>query len=223
MYARGAGHLERVVQHYLLAGRTHDAASLAERAAQQAAYQLAFHSAASLLELALQHAQDSAARQRLRLAAAEACAHAGRSLAAAQHYEQAAGASDDPELRLRALVCYCISGHAREGLALLSRLAAELQVPITFKPMSHRRGLLLFLILLLTGAPLLRKRARGAAPAQSLPLLWRAAPALLVPEPERACYFVARARQGQASVYGQALSFHLALLGSRCIPMVRPR
>lgn len=241
----GDSYLERVVQHYMLAGQGGSAAKLAERAARHAASQLAFHSAASLYELALEHATDPVEQQRLRIAAAAACNRAGRTLSAANLYERAALAFDasretlgraalhasaaaaddgdltDPtlfvpgELRMRAFTAYCVSGRATEARALLSQLASELGVRLDSSPMPLWRTLSTLGLLLMAGAPKLRS-ARHAGASDALRLLWRAAPSLLVPDPQLSCALVARAlwlaaRSGEHTVYAQALSFELML------------
>lgn len=224
MRALGAPYLERVVQHYVLADRESEAATLAEQAADQAMRGLAFHGAADFYEIALRYAPDSAQRARLRLAAADACMHAGRSLAGAKHYDEAGTEQADPsqrrELQLRALTAYCVSGHSQRGRELLEQLARELSVPLLTKPISFPQGLASFMLMLTTGAPFLRgegaRRASDDPQYVALRFLWRSAPALLVVDPYRSAYFTTRAlslaaQQGERSVYGQALAYHLTV------------
>ena len=237
LITRGDSHLEQVVRHCVLAGRKHEAATLAERAAERASRRYAFHTAADLLKVALDHATAAAEAQRLRLMTANACSRAGRTLLAAQGFERAAHTApveQQMSLRLTAADLYFVSGRRENGLELLAPLAAGLGMPLEAGQISMLRLIISLLLVLVTGAPRLRKRPASPSAAEdsareSLRRMWRFTPALLVVDPELACRVASHAlaiaaRRGDRCVYGQALSFHVTMFAiavGRPLPMLR--
>ena len=230
LLACGDAGLEHAVQHMLLAGRHEQAGLLAERAAEGASARLAFHSAADLLVLALTHVEPgAAAARRLQLKAAHACARAGRLRQAGDLFEQAARsaqpAAERVELLWAAMSAYGSSGHGGRARELLNALCSELSLPFSDAPLSVVIGMAWLRSVAYLGLPRLRARApakparRGEVvpPAAALRLLWRSTPSVLVIDPELSCQFAARslpmaARQGDASIYAQALAFHMTAL-----------
>ena len=223
----GERYLELAVHHYVSGGEWRLAAHLAERAADRAGAGLALNRAAALLELALRSVAAGDERDRLQLAAADACARAGRNLAAAQHYEQAADRATGPrrlELQLQALTAYHVSGHSTRGRAVLETLAREAQLSLELRSIGVARGAIELMVMMLTGLPYLRRPDGWPLRAHSterdtaaLRVLWSAAATLVPIDGMASCQFAARAlalaaRTGDRAVYGQALALHVALV-----------
>lgn len=113
--------------HFARSGRTDAAVHYLRRASQLAARALAFRRAADLARQALDLLEGSdahAMRIELETELGDALGNDGRGADAAEAYLRAAAASDDDalELRRRAAEQYLRSGHAAEGLPLLTEV-----------------------------------------------------------------------------------------------------
>jgi len=117
---------ETLAFHFARCGRTDSAIGYLRRAGQLAAQALAFRRAAHLARQALDllPAPDDPRRCALETDLGEALSNDGRGAEAAEAYLRAAAVADDDalELRRRAAEQYLRSGHASEGLPLLSEV-----------------------------------------------------------------------------------------------------
>ncbi len=118
---------ETLAFHFARSGRTDAAIHYLRRASQLAARALAFRRAADLARQALdllEGSDDDAIRVELETELGDALGNDGRGADAAEAYLRAAAASNDDalELRRRAAEQYLRSGHAAEGLPLLTEV-----------------------------------------------------------------------------------------------------
>jgi hypothetical protein len=134
-----------LVRHLEASGQAPRAAELAERAARDAAEQLAFDRAAELWGLALALGDhDQGERRALRRAQGEALAHAGRGLAAAEAYlAAAAGAAPEQAFECRRVAGeqLLLSGHVERGREILAGVLAEVGASLPPTPAAARRAL----------------------------------------------------------------------------------
>lgn len=126
--------LEALALHSAGAGRFRDAATLAERAGDNAMVNLAFHRAACRYRDSLQWGADLESQGALHVKLAQSLAKAGHGVAAADAYilaaRQPANARLAYELRTKAAEQYLITGHNREGTRLLNALLSEKRVGV---------------------------------------------------------------------------------------------
>jgi eukaryotic-like serine/threonine-protein kinase len=119
--------LEALALHLLHAGRREEAASAAERAAEQAASKLAFEQAARLLRMALNNTDAFVDAQRLRVRLAETLVRARRSRSAAEEFAIAARSAsgvERVELERAAAEQLLWCGDVDEGKVALGRVLA---------------------------------------------------------------------------------------------------
>ncbi|HEX8070722.1 MAG TPA: AAA family ATPase [Pyrinomonadaceae bacterium] len=197
--AKGVDDPELLFEHFLGAGETELAATLAALAARRAATALAFARAARFYRRALELAPVVGAELLpLRLGLADALANAGRPADAAVVYLEAAAAAEATqalELQRRAAEQLLMGGHMDEGLDVLGRVLAAVGFRLARDP---RRALLSLLRqrahLRLRG---LKFRARPAAEVSKDELLridtcWAVAAGLGLVDTMRAYVFQTR-------------------------------
>ncbi len=131
---------ELLAFHFARSGRTDAAVTYLRRAARVAASALAFRRAADLARQALDlldgHSEAALLRGALEAELGEALSNDGRGAEAAEAYLRAAEATDDEaiELRRRAAEQYLRSGHAAEGLPLLTEVLQAVGLGLARSP-----------------------------------------------------------------------------------------
>jgi len=221
---------EALAVHFAAGGRPEQATAYALAAADRALEQLAFDRAAILYGFALDLDQlpPSAARS-VHYKRADALASAGRGLAAASEYAEAAGGAELAEridCHARAAEQSMMSGHFDDGVAMVRRVLAEVGEGI---PATERRAIVKLLwtrLRLRLRGYSWRRRDALEVPALALSrvdVLARSAQALAFIDPLRGQVFhsrrmVAALRAGEPHRLGQALCDEAILLacnGSR--------
>ena len=144
--AAGTASAATLAEHYLAAGECAIAGRHAQRAAEQAAGELAFDRAAQLHRLALDVCEWSGAESReIRRGLADALANAGRGAEAAAAYLEAARLSEaggSLELQRRAAEQLLITGHIEQGRAVLHEVLAAVGMSLAPTPQRALVGLL---------------------------------------------------------------------------------
>ncbi len=130
---------ETLAFHFARCGRTQAAITYLRRASQLASQALAFRRAADLAQQALallQVSDDPPLRSALEAELGEALSNDGRGAEAAEAYLRAAAAADDDalELRRRGAEQYLRSGHAAEGLPLLTEVLEAVGLSLARSP-----------------------------------------------------------------------------------------
>jgi tetratricopeptide (TPR) repeat protein len=171
----GGADPETLAVHFEGAGELAKASYYAGLAAEEASAALAFDRAAKLYRRALELGpSDPAAARRLRARLGDALANVGRSVEAAQAYQEAAAHAEQHELielQRRAAYQFLVSGHIDEGLSAFSAILDRVGLSL---PPTPRRALMRLLFsrarLRLRGLRF-RERAADQVPAEQLELI----------------------------------------------------